>query len=153
MTAVLGREARGTAASGNVPERSVQHRLVHCVVGPGSLSGPCGSHRRSDYVFVSDVDEVDEETLGTRAGLVGEAPVVVEPSTSSSCEVHWPLGCSLSNPLSSSPSRSPLRVTLWREGLSGDPSNPPSCTPCFAAWRGYSTRSVESPTTSVNVAP
>jgi hypothetical protein len=67
MTAVLGREARGTAASGNVPERSVQHRLVHCVVGPGSLSGPCGSRRRSDYVFVSDV-EVDEETLGTRGG-------------------------------------------------------------------------------------
>jgi hypothetical protein len=153
MTAVLGRETGRATASGNVPERSVQHRLVHCVVGPGSLSGPCGSRRRSDYVFVSDVDEVDGETLGTRAGLVGEAPVVVEPSASSPGGVHWSLGCSLSNPRSFRPSRSPLRVTLWREGLSGDSSNPPSFIPCFAARRGYSTRSVESPTTSVNVAP
>jgi hypothetical protein len=83
------------------PERSVQHRLVHCVVGPGSLSGPCSSRRRSDYVFVSDV-EVDEETLGTRGGLVGETPLVVEPSASSPGGVHWSLGCSFPNPRSSS---------------------------------------------------
>ena len=115
MTAVLGREARGTAASGNVMR----------VRGPALYPAPAAL--AADQTMSSS----SSRTLGTRARFGWPPRVVVEPSASSPGGVHWSLGCSFPNPRSFRPSRSSLRTTLWREGLSGGSSNPPSTLPAL----------------------
>ena len=132
------------------PERGVQHRLVHCVVGPALYPAPAAL--AADQTMSSSPSR-STWTLGTRAGLVGEAPVVVEPSASSPCGVHWSLGCSFPNPLASSAITLTLAGHVVARGALRGFKQSTQYASALAGRRGYSTRSVESPTTSVNVAP